>query len=73
MADDISYIRKWLRRGISKDGLTLDLSGKGIRNPEALELAEYLSVPDLEILYSRSFPQIRAIYSSLPDPTRYTL
>ena len=56
MADDISYIRKWLRRGISKDGLTLDLSGRSIGNPEALELAENLAVPDLEILYPKGRP-----------------
>jgi len=40
MSDDISYIRKWIKKGLSKDKKTLDFSGKGISNEIAEELAE---------------------------------
>ena len=32
MSDDITYIRKWIKRGLSKDGKVLDFSNKGIGN-----------------------------------------
>ena len=51
MSDDISYIRKWIKRGLSKDKKTLDFSNKGISNEIAEELAENVALPDIEILY----------------------
>ena len=51
MAEDISYIRKWIKRGLSKDKKTLDFSNKGINNLIAEELAENVALPDIEILY----------------------
>ena len=51
MAEDISYIRKWIKRGLSKDNKTLDFSNKGIDNLIAEELAENVALPDIEILY----------------------
>ena len=51
MADDLSFIRKWIKRGLSKDGKTLDFSNRGINNDIAMDLAENVSLPDIEILY----------------------
>ena len=51
MSDDISYIRKWIKRGLSKDKKTLDFSNKGISNEIAEELAENVALPDIEILF----------------------
>ena len=51
MAEDISYIRKWIKKGLSKDKRTLDFSNKGIDNLIAEELAENVSLPDIEVLY----------------------
>ena len=51
MAEDISYIRKWIKRGLNKDKKTLDFSNKGIDNLIAEELAENVALPDIEILY----------------------
>ena len=50
-SEDLFYIRKWIKRGLSKDGKTLDFSNKGINNEIAYELAENISLPDIEILY----------------------
>ena len=50
-SEDLSYIRKWIKRGLSKDGKTFDLSKRGINNEIAMELAENVSLPDIEILY----------------------
>jgi len=54
MSNDITYIRKWIKRGLSKDGKVLDFSNRSIGNEEAMELAENVSLPDLEILYLHS-------------------
>ena len=51
MGEDISYIRKWIKRGLSKDKKTLDFSNRGIDNETAMELAENVALPDIEILY----------------------
>ena len=51
MAENISYIRKWIKRGLSKDGKTLDFSDRGIDNQIAMDLAENVALPDIEILY----------------------
>ena len=51
MAEDISYIRKWIKRGLSKDKKTLDFSNRGIDNQTAMDLAENVALPDIEILY----------------------
>ncbi|GIT65081.1 MAG: hypothetical protein Ct9H300mP23_07080 [Nitrospinota bacterium] len=45
MAEDISYIRKWIKRGLSKDKKTLDFSNKGIDNLMGEELAENVFAP----------------------------
>ncbi|SVE55354.1 uncharacterized protein METZ01_LOCUS508208, partial [marine metagenome] len=50
-SEDLSYIRKWIKRGLSKDGKILDFSKKGINNDIAIELAENISLPDIEIFY----------------------
>ena len=49
--EDLSYIRKWIKRCLSKDGKTLDFSSRGIDNQVAMELAENVALPDIEILY----------------------
>ena len=51
MAEDISYIRKWIKRGLSKDKKTLDFSNRGIDNQTAMDLAENVALPVIEILY----------------------
>jgi hypothetical protein len=51
MSEDISYIRKWIKRGLSKDKKTLDFSNRKIDNEIASELAENVDLPDIEILF----------------------
>ena len=54
MSDDLSYIRRWIKKGLSKDGKTLDFSEKKITVDMAIDLAENLSLPEVEILFFHS-------------------
>jgi Leucine-rich repeat (LRR) protein len=51
MEETSAYIRKWIKKGLSKDGKTLDFSNRRIRRQEAQDMAEYVSVPGVEILF----------------------
>lgn len=51
MEEASSYIRKWIKKGLSKDGKVLDFSGRRFTQQEALDLAEYVEVAGIEILY----------------------
>jgi hypothetical protein len=49
--DDITYIRRWIKKGLSKDGKTLDFSNKKIGEKEAIDFAENIQLEGLEILF----------------------
>lgn len=51
MEETSAYIRKWIKKGLSKDGKTLDFSNRKIGRQEALDLAEFVSVPGVEVMY----------------------
>jgi hypothetical protein len=51
MEEASSYIRKWIKRGLSKDGKVLDFSNRKIGRQEALDLAEYCEVAGVETMY----------------------
>ncbi|MBI5428209.1 MAG: hypothetical protein HZA02_08035, partial [Nitrospinae bacterium] len=50
MDDSFSILRKWIKKGLSKDGKTLDLSNRRIDMELATDLAESYSL-DVEIMY----------------------
>ena len=49
--DDVTWIRKWVKRGLSKDKRTLDLSYRRFDLQIAMDIAENLAVPGIEIIY----------------------
>ncbi|MCZ6512832.1 MAG: hypothetical protein O6857_02790, partial [Nitrospinae bacterium] len=49
--EDLTWIRRWIKKGLSKDKKTLDLSQRRFSYPIAIEVAEGMAVPGIEILY----------------------
>ena len=49
--DDTSWVRRWIKKGLSKDKKTLDLSNRRFDLQIAMDIAENMAVPGIEILY----------------------
>ncbi|MEE9498732.1 MAG: hypothetical protein V3V24_05295, partial [Nitrospinaceae bacterium] len=49
--EDLTWIRRWIKKGLSKDKKTLDLSNRRFNLPIAIEVAEGMAVPGIETLY----------------------
>ncbi|MDH5458751.1 MAG: hypothetical protein OEY26_08560, partial [Nitrospinota bacterium] len=49
--EDMTWIRRWVKKGLSKDKKTLDLSNRRFNLQIAIEVAEGMAVPGIETLY----------------------
>ena len=50
-AEDITWIRRWIKKGLSKDKKTLDLSNRRFTLQIAIDVGENLAVPGVDTLY----------------------
>ena len=49
--EDATYIRKWIKKGLKRDGKTLDFSGRTINYETALDLADTIELEGVEIFF----------------------